>query len=824
VLEAFRAVGVIALPLKCPVLKRGVDNFVTTSVKNGFQVFDCKSLRLLFVSSPATPRGIKALEVHGDFTFAASGALVHKFKRGKEVGQIGPHSGNITHMLVIGDNLFVHSNDGHVVGYDVKSSEEILQMDLAKSGVTAKASRSAAKLTAWVHPTSYLNKLLLGDEEGSLFIVNVRSGKCVHRFAPLGASVTAIAQSPAVDVLAVGLVDGRIIVRNIKFDETLFEFMQTDGAVTGLCFRTDNTSILASGSSNGGLYIWSLEDERLVSSMPQAHDSQVCTCTFMQGEPILLTSGGDNAVKMWIFDQDDGSARLLRSRNGHSAPPTRVRYYNQHSLLSAGQDRSFRIFSTIQDQQSREMSQGHLEKKAKALSSKAEDLKLNPVIDFASASLREKDWCNVLTCHQDDNRAYTWRYKNAVLGKHVLRPPALDYAAAHLAAMGEDGPRIDPFKKVPGRLPGQVVDYEHKIRKKGALLEHEVTKAKAVCMSGCGNFGIVGYACGRIDKFNMQSGAHRGSFWAQAPAGHTSAIHGLDMSALNEELISASFDGSIKIWGFDDRTLLHTFEVGAPVNQIVLNRDNSLLAATADDLKLRLYDLSSRRLVRVFEGHTNRITDVCLSPDGRWALSASADRSVRIYDIPTSRLIDWVRFDRAVTGVAMSPSGDFVCTSHAASVGIYLWANRTHFANVFLGYAAPSEATDLRLPTSSGPQEGAAASEDPSAPGIELYPPLSEQLTPDLITFSTVPRPRWQVCVCTRGYARECWGENLCGLRIHTRLHTNTLFHTRTHSLSLSLALSVTRAYTYIRTHIHTHAAAARRHMCTLIYLPICMQ
>jgi len=54
-----------------------------------------------------------------------------------------------------------------------------------------------------------------------------------------------------------------------------------------------------------------------------------------------------------------------------------------------------------------------------------------------------------------------------------------------------------------------------------------------------------------------------------------------------------------------------------------------------------------------------------------------------------------VRFDRAVTGVAMSPSGDFVCTSHAGSLGIYLWANRTHFANVFLGYSAPSDPTGL---------------------------------------------------------------------------------------------------------------------------------
>ena len=66
-----------------------------------------------------------------------------------------------------------------------------------------------------------------------------------------------------------------------------------------------------------------------------------------------------------------------------------------------------------------------------------------------------------------------------------------------------------------------------------------------------------------------------------------------------------------------------------------------------------------------------------------------------------------VRFDRAVTGVAMSPSGDFVCTSHAGALGIYLWANRTHFANVFLGYSPPTDATgpppSLLLPLSSFP-------------------------------------------------------------------------------------------------------------------------
>ena len=202
-----------------------------------------------------------------------------------------------------------------------------------------------------------------------------------------------------------------------------------------------------------------MEGDRLRAPVPPApSSSQVCTCRFFQGEPILLTSGGDNAVKMWIFDQDDGSARLLRERHGHSAPPSRVRYYSQHVILTAGQDRSFRIFSTIQDQQSRELSQGRVEHRAKALDKTQAELKLSAVIDFASAPLRERDWNNVITCHHHDNTAYTWMYKNAVLGKHRLRPPPLDCDKAHLAAMGEQGPKIDPFKKVPGRLPGQVVE------------------------------------------------------------------------------------------------------------------------------------------------------------------------------------------------------------------------------------------------------------------------------------------------------------------------------------------------------------------------------
>lgn len=50
-----------------------------------------------------------------------------------------------------------------------------------------------------------------------------------------------------------------------------------------------------------------------------------------------MSCARDNSLKHWVFDGVDGSARLLRFRSGHAAPPTVVRHYGSgRLLLSAG--------------------------------------------------------------------------------------------------------------------------------------------------------------------------------------------------------------------------------------------------------------------------------------------------------------------------------------------------------------------------------------------------------------------------------------------------------------------------------------------------------
>ena len=51
------------------------------------------------------------------------------------------------------------------------------------------------------------------------------------------------------------------------------------------------------------------------------------------------------------------------------------------------------------------------------------------------------------------------------------------------------------------------------------------------------------------------------------------------------------------------------------------------------------YDVEAVRSVRQFRGHSDRITDMQLSEDARWLLSASLDGTLRVWDIPSSRCL-----------------------------------------------------------------------------------------------------------------------------------------------------------------------------------------
>ena len=126
------------------------------------------------------------------------------------------------------------------------------------------------------HPDAYVNKVLVGAADGRLALLNFVTARVVHVFAGFGAPVRCLAASPALDVVAVGLGDGRVVVHNIRVDATVATFTHdaARGAVTAAAFRTGpGPAVLACGGASGAVTVWDLAAKRLQTVLKEAHDA-----------------------------------------------------------------------------------------------------------------------------------------------------------------------------------------------------------------------------------------------------------------------------------------------------------------------------------------------------------------------------------------------------------------------------------------------------------------------------------------------------------------------------------------------------------------------
>ncbi len=195
-------------------------------------------------------------------------------------------------------------------------------------------------------------------------------------------------------------------------------------------------------------------------------------------------------------------------------------------------------------------------------------------------------------------------------------------------------------------------------------------------------------------------------------------------------------------------------------------RPSDLIALRCDDLSIRVVDIETKKLVRELWGCAGQITDFvrsslafavllqltncqCFSNDGRWIIAASMDSIIRVWDLPTGHLIDAIRLGSPCTALAYSSTGEFLATSHADSVGINIWNNRSQFTHVPTRNISVDEVSEVLPPTASG--EGGQGfieaafdeqkSEDESTNGMFTTP---DQLSQDIMSLSLVPRSQWQ--------------------------------------------------------------------------------
>ncbi|TFK63228.1 Utp21-domain-containing protein [Pluteus cervinus] len=725
----FRALGLITnhvpFVLQARSHKGATDGpriHILTCLGRSWALWEGGKMTLLFVG-PETNEQISCLEMDGDDIWAAAGPYVLKYRRGKETLRVSnPSETHLAYITIFGSHLLALTEDGtRMVVWDTKSGEleKTMQFD---PGFTA---------TSILHPATYLNKVLVASSQGSMQLWNIQTQICIHKFfgtdpstpkAAPDSAITALVQSPAIDIVGIGRASGEITIHDARSDERLIR-MFMEGGIRALGFRSDGHPILASASSSGHLALWDLnENGRLLHMVRGAHDSAISSVQWVPGQPVLITSGDDNSVKQWLFDSPTAPPRLLKFRSGHHAPPHLIRYYGEDGkqLLTASRDRSLRCTSVVRDSRSFEMSQGSLLKKATSLSIPLASLKFPTITSISHSSSRAKDWDDILTAHTDETFARSWTMLGKKLGKHNL------------------GFTSTTKGKGKNRLLGSV---------------------KAVCVTACGNFGVASSSTGAIQMWNLQSGILRRTFDAgPSPPEVSARFHGADKArtdrnvtglatdSLNRTLIAATLDGTLNFFDFHTAKLEHTSVLPSAVVSITLQRDSGLLAVICDDLVVRVVDIETRRIVRELGGFRGRILDITFSPDSRWLVTTSLDSIIRTYDVPTGRLIDAFRTTSVATSISLSPTNDFLATAHVDSVGVYLWANRAQFSEVSLQSLSEDDIADVNLPSMQGSEEDETL-EGLSALSVQGKPAdvfsTPPQLEGDLITLTLLPRSRW---------------------------------------------------------------------------------
>lgn len=302
-----RVLGYVSthVPFVARFIKRRGENLLCTSVGKWFHTYGCNKFRLLSVSGEH-PGPITCMSGDNYHVFTASDNNIYAWRRGCELKHVYKGHNAPVHLLFpFGIHIISIDEDNTLKVFDIKEESQFLELEFEEEHF---------KVSTVCHPPTYLNKILLGSQQGQLQLWNLKTSKLIYTFNGWNSAVTVTEPAPAIDVVAIALANGKIILHNLRYDQSIMDFTHDWGMISCLSFRLDGVPIMVTGSTEGHIVMWDLEEKRVLSQVESAHSCSIAGMQCLTSEPLMVTNSEDNSLKMWIFDMPDGGARLLKKR------------------------------------------------------------------------------------------------------------------------------------------------------------------------------------------------------------------------------------------------------------------------------------------------------------------------------------------------------------------------------------------------------------------------------------------------------------------------------------------------------------------------------
>lgn len=188
-----------------------------------------------------------------------------------------------------------------------------------------------------------------------------------------------------------------------------------------------------------------------------------------------------------------------------------------------------------------------------------------------------------------------------------------------------------------------------------------------------------------IRVFNFETGE-----FITELSGHTMGISDIAFSPINADVIaSCSDDMTIRLWSIEAKKCIkilkkHTYHV---TTIKFTSKGNILISGSADET-ITIWDLSSGKTLKTLAAHADPVLSICLTPDNTIIISASYDGLMRLFDLETGQCLKTLTYNSTshgtatasindtlnfpISNVEISPNGKYILSSSLDGV-IRLW-------------------------------------------------------------------------------------------------------------------------------------------------------
>jgi hypothetical protein len=165
--------------------------------------------------------------------------------------------------------------------------------------------------------------------------------------------------------------------------------------------------------------------------------------------------------------------------------------------------------------------------------------------------------------------------------------------------------------------------------------------------------------------------------------GHVASVRSVAISPDSQTIASGSDDNTIRLWHLTSGSLIRTFTWQSGAFQlhreatwftsVAISPDGQTLASGCLDKSLKLWDWNSGKLIRNLKGHSDSVNAIAVSRNGQTLVTGSRDNTIKVWNLTTGQLISTLRgHANSVLTVAIAPDGKTLASGSRDNT-IKLW-------------------------------------------------------------------------------------------------------------------------------------------------------